>query len=610
MLSTTHGIGRGRLSRSAAFLLFSVFVSSVTACGSDADEPAPPAEPGLDAGDGDANGDDIDAGTDADPEVDAGPDASDEPVFTRFEVTPDEASVVERRTVQLSAKPVDQFDEEFEIDIDVVTWTSSDEELATVDEMGLVTTIRPGTVTITASASGKSGEATITITESTVASLELHADPTEISVDADTSLEVVVKDAEGYELLGRTVVFESANEDIAVVSDDGTITGTGPGEVAIRAKVDSVEEPIDIRVFHRFTKLAAGPYQTCGFTVRDRAWCWGANGNGQLGNGETMATQSVPVRVAVDDAFRTIVMTEHAACGLTQSDEVWCWGDNINAGLGVPKDDVPTSPTPIRLTDRSYQALSAMGHAFCGLDADGHAHCWGYSNPNYFEFGDPSFSGFSHLPVAAHAPEGEDDPVAFTELRQGFNASCGSTAGGKLYCWGRNDDYQLGDGTRTHRALAVAPLGDEVVESFDLGYDFACAATADATYCWGRNAFGQAIFGGDQDGIAEPTPRFGEMKVASFALGYEHGCLLDEDGQAHCWGNNRYLQLGRSMPQPSLDVGAIESDLRFTQLVSGHQHVCGLATDGKAYCWGNNASGELGVDAPTPTKEPMMVVGQ
>lgn len=609
MLPTTDGLTRGRLSRTAAFLLLSIFAWGVTACGSDADESPPPAQPGLDAGD-DANGGDGDAGVDADTDADTDADASDdEPVFTRIEVTPASASVVERRTVQLSAKALDQYDAD--IDIDVIEWASSDEELATVDETGLVTSIRPGTVTITASAGGKSDEATITITESPVASLLLQADPTELAVDTDTTLEVVVKDAEGYELFGRTVVFESADEEIATVSEDGTITGTGPGEVAIRAKVDSVEESIDIRVFHRFTKLVAGPFQTCGFTVRDRAWCWGWNGNGQLGKGEaTPNEQPVPVRVAIDDALATVVMTEYAACGLSQSGEVWCWGDNTYAGLGVPKDDVAKSFTPIQLTDRFYRALSAMGHAFCGLDADGHAHCWGYSNPSYFEFGDPGFSGFSHLPVATHAPEGEDDPAAFTELRHGYNFSCGLTAAGKLYCWGRNDSHQLGDETSTSRAHAVAPFGDEVVESFDLGHDFACATTADATYCWGQNAFGQAIFGGDKDGIAEPTPRFGEMKVASFALGYEHGCLLDEDGQAHCWGNNRYLQLGRSMPQPSLDVGAIESDLRFTQLVSGEGHLCGLATDGKTYCWGYNGSGQLGIDSFDEADKPTPVVGQ
>lgn len=582
---------RSRVSKNAALLLSSLLALGVVACSSDSAETSP-----ID--------DRADAGNDVDTE---------DPSPARIEVTPAQASVVERRTVQLAAKAFDT--EDAEMDGITITWASSDEQLATVDEAGLVSSLRPGEVTIVASASGKSASATITITEAAVASLELGADKDEVSVDGSIKLIATAKDEDGVELLGRSIVFESEDEAKAVVDEDGKVTGVSPGETKIKASIGGSEEAVDLRVVHRFQSIFAGAEHTCGLTALGRAWCWGSNNSGNLGNGDvTRKSQTSPVRVVIDPAisFETMALGGELSCGLTKDRAVWCWGDNTNLALGRDDSTLKISATPLRLDDRSYPKLSVMESAVCGLDDEGFAHCWGLNSSNH-ELGDPDVDENSATPVAVSAPEGQSKPVAFIELHHGRYHSCGLTALGEAYCWGTNWRGQLGDGTTNSRARPFEPLSGVKVTALGLGAHYTCARTAaETTYCFGDNEY-QQVEEGDLPKSELPAERFDETVFvpASFALGLRHGCALDADGRAHCWGSNGRGQLGRSTNEDIAGLGEVEGDLRFKSLVSGDSHVCGLATDGKTYCWGTNYDGELGIGTDGEgIEKPTMVVGQ
>ena len=83
----------------------------------------------------------------------------------------------------------------------------------------------------------------------------------------------------------------------------------------------------------QFAQIDAGAWYTCGVTVDGRAYCWGDNRAGQLGNG-TRTLSFTPVPVAGDLRFRSVVAGRDHTCGLSADGIVYCWGSNSYGQLG------------------------------------------------------------------------------------------------------------------------------------------------------------------------------------------------------------------------------------------------------------------------------------
>lgn len=115
-----------------------------------------------------------------------------------------------------------------------VSWASSKQSVATVSSTGLVTAVSEGISTITASAGGKLGTCTVTVSNSVVAvsSVELDHTTLEVEEGETKTLVVTIKPENASD---KTVVWTSSKEDIASVKD-GTVTGVSEGEAIITAK--------------------------------------------------------------------------------------------------------------------------------------------------------------------------------------------------------------------------------------------------------------------------------------------------------------------------------------------------------------------------------------
>jgi len=87
---------------------------------------------------------------------------------------------------------------------------------------------------------------------------------------------------------------------------------------------------------NRYMQLSAGDYHTCGLTARGKAYCWGYNYNGQLGDGTTNYSSGVngPQRVIGGLTFASIRGGGYHTCGLTARGKAYCWGYNGYGQLG------------------------------------------------------------------------------------------------------------------------------------------------------------------------------------------------------------------------------------------------------------------------------------
>jgi alpha-tubulin suppressor-like RCC1 family protein len=126
-----------------------------------------------------------------------------------------------------------------------------------------------------------------------------------------------------------------------------------------------------------FKAVSAGSDHTCGVTTADQIYCWGANIQGELGDGSTAASRQIPTLVVGGLRFRQIGTVTAHTCGVTTADEVYCWGSDRYGQIG-DNSDVTTTSSPKQVAGtRLYHQVFAGGDHSCALTSGRKAFCWG-----------------------------------------------------------------------------------------------------------------------------------------------------------------------------------------------------------------------------------------
>lgn len=309
--------------------------------------------------------------------------------------------------------------------------------------------------------------------------------------------------------------------------------------------------------------------------------CVGAGDSGQLGNGETSGS-----RVAVDvggtlEGPKQLVAGLGHTCARLGNGTVRCWGSNEGGQLGDGTNKSRSLPVRVRSLVNVVEVAAGAYHD-CVRLVDGGVRCWGLNTVG--QLGDGT-NDSRNTPVKVTL-----DADA-TALAAGYTHSCAVVTDGSVFCWGANDRGQLGDGTTERRTkpVKVVGLGGKVV-ALASGEDHSCAVLADGRLqCWGRNFDGQLGDGTDE---LRSTPVFAAVtKVIGVALGRTHTCALREDRSVVCWGASKFSQIGVPTAGSKRPV-PIASD-GMTAIRSIGDHTCGATSLGVA-CWGRGAGGRLG----------------
>jgi alpha-tubulin suppressor-like RCC1 family protein len=347
----------------------------------------------------------------------------------------------------------------------------------------------------------------------------------------------------------------------------------------------------------------AGETSSCGLDAAGAAFCWGSNHRGELGDGTT-TNSLLPVAVArgelpSDAAFTTVTVAGEHACALTQAGRPYCWGS------GHVRED--GGSVPVAVGDRAFTMVTAGGSHTCGLTAGGAAYCWGSNWTGQLGDGTTTLRTEPVAVSTAGLPAG----TAFTALSAGDQHTCGVARSGVVYCWGDNEEGELGDSTHTFRLTPVAvAIEGKTFSAVAAGEQFTCAVTVSGTpYCWGYSISGRT--GPNDWAPANDFARFWPAAPAftSVTAGRAHACGLTRAGAAYCWGWNGEGQLGDSTIEQRLasavQVGA--GGVTFASLSAGLEFTCGLTTTRTAYCWGANRWGQLGNGTTTNPAVPTPV---
>lgn len=357
-----------------------------------------------------------------------------------------------------------------------------------------------------------------------------------------------------------------------------------------------------------YVAIDGGVTYACGLASSGQAYCWGRNPYGQLGD-SSATNSSVPVTVyQLGVTFSSISLGDSHACALTSAGQAYCWGYDADGRLG----DSTTMTTPLRpvavlpLGGIAFTSVNAGYSQTCGLVSGGQAYCWG-SNSNG-QIGDSTLT-FAVSPTAVHQPAG----VAFTQVAGGRNFTCALASGGQAYCWGYGGGGALGNNSVLTQRIPVAvqqPAGVSFTGVYT-EYDHACAIdTGGQAYCWGNNGWSQL---GDSTTTTRRTPvavhQPAGVTFTELALGSTSTCGLTSAGQAYCWGNNSSGQLGDgTLTTNRLPVAVAQpAGVTFTTIRAEQSGVCGLDGNGQTWCWGANTYGQLGDGTTTRRTSPVAV---
>jgi alpha-tubulin suppressor-like RCC1 family protein len=241
----------------------------------------------------------------------------------------------------------------------------------------------------------------------------------------------------------------------------------------------------------QFRQIEAGTNHTCGVTTANRAYCWGNNQYGQLGDGTTINRRR-PVAVASSRQFRQVAASGEGSylflshtCAVTTDNRAFCWGNNKDGQLG-DSTEVAQRLIPTRVAGGHLFLQIDGGSAHtCAVTTGSRAYCWGNGRAGAIGNGQKYLSFW---------PRAVAGGISFRRVSAGDRHSCGETTNSRAYCWGINDYGQIGDGTAPYIRYTPAPVsGGHFFAQLSAGAGVhTCAKTSSGqAYCWGNNNHGQ-----------------------------------------------------------------------------------------------------------------------
>jgi len=349
-------------------------------------------------------------------------------------------------------------------------------------------------------------------------------------------------------------------------------------------------------------RVAAGYFHACA-VVAGALRCWGDNRDGQLGVAAADGgTGEAPVTIAGGPWIAPATGSIHT-CALATDGGVWCWGGNANGQLGSGDRIARAEPRRVTLPARAVDVRTAFEFT-CAVLVDASAWCWGYNWEGQLGLGDTHPGDDRLEPVQL----GSERDWVFVAPGQGHG--CGIRSPGRLYCWGRNTEAQLGQGaTQPQQIRAPIQVGTDTdwIE-VGCGQSTTCARKRDGSlWCWGAQSSG-ALATGDVNPRTTPAkvPVYSDWSAST--VGTFQTCGLRPGGEIWCAGRNTEGQIGAPDfvdAQPAMMRA--DPTAGWVEVRAGRFFTCARKADESVWCMGSNSNGQLGADPTALDRSAEMV---
>jgi alpha-tubulin suppressor-like RCC1 family protein len=374
-----------------------------------------------------------------------------------------------------------------------------------------------------------------------------------------------------------------------------------------------------------WVEVSSGGSHTCAIKRDGRLFCWGAGGNGQLGNNSTedsdvpvqestSATDWVQVSAQVS-AGNLFNATGFTTCAIKRDGRLFCWGAGGAGQLGNNSTEDSEVPVQESTSATDWSQVSVGSYLTCAIKRDSSLFCWGkmnvISNTIVWER--------STVPV-------QEQTLAtdWAQVSSSVNA-CALKTDGRLFCVGSTATDQR-DNSPYIPSYTLSPPHPDSVETSQFvqektaakdwaqvsrGYAHICGLKADGRlFCWGNDNYGQLGENSPPISLVPVQEKTGAADWAQINAGGKSLGALKRDGRLFNWTGVIVSHFESSAP---LDELLVQESTEATDwievstngVLSDGSHTCGLKADGRIFCWGVNDKGQLGNNSTEDSKEPV-----
>ncbi len=396
-----------------------------------------------------------------------------------------------------------------------------------------------------------------------------------------------------------------------MLKNNGQVSASGFGSFGELFSEKSGESFKPEKVLKDVVSYSAGTDHSAAVTVDGDLYTWGNNDCGQLGLGNNSATAR-PTKVKLNDYAVKVWCGNKITFVLTERDEVFAFGDNSDGLLGMRTKSSKVN-TPTRNSDLSdYSDIQIEpSNGFCLAILDGTVYGWGRN----------SSSRLLDCGSKVTVPDILSSSLTNIEQIAAGNSHClALDSSGRLWGWGSNTYYQLGDDslgrivdyveeieiTKTVRnrdtkkmeevpvnITAIAAAGNHTIAIND----------EERVMVWGSNSSGQLAT--DSSRVRSPIELYYEAS-AVFAGNYACG-IIDRYGDVCLSGSNKNGALGDGTNKDRSSFDSVTGSEALT-LSIGENFGGYIDFNDDLYCWGDNTYGQTGGAGGNMSENPETVI--
>lgn len=397
----------------------------------------------------------------------------------------------------------------------------------------------------------------------------------------------------------------------------GISTPNNPGTQYKPAKVNIPGKPKDVKLGYAHGCAIAE------VNGADKMFCWGVNGEGELGTGSLPSNpaNSFPNPISISNTVvpKFMALGNRGTCMISTAGDLYCWGAAVYAMTGSRQ------LVPKQVAGFSGVRDVTVGDSFaCVIDGSSREYCWGKNIAGAFGNGTNVNSPLPTLVPFTSIPN--PTPI---QISAGQNHNCTflSTTTKDIYCSGSNNTGQLADGTNTtsfNFIRVVAPANVLSPAFVSSGGSNTCAiyntpSNGQQIYCAGLGNMGEigdGVIYGPLSQNGTNTFKLVDFSQATASAcnpltsGDQHSCAITPSGGVKCWGDNANGQIGDGTTSGirTTATSVLNLPSGVTAISAGLQRTC-VVHNGAAKCWGANGNGQLGDGTLISRNIPTQVLG-